>query len=151
MAGNYATLPQRHHATLHILLCVNAWTVQASGFANINSMWCTCRELLLAFVWLLVHDSVLQCVLKQKVQEVSITSLLPPYPVVSFSLLVRAKLSSVCLEEDDIQSVYSRNFSKLIASCVIRPCLPGAVHLIHASIGAHVAECIIVRKGVSVV
>ena len=48
-----------------------------------NSMLHTCRELLLAFGWLLVHDNVLEHVLKQQIHQVGITSLLPPYPQVT--------------------------------------------------------------------
>ena len=77
---------------LHVLSCMRAQTLQASGFATFTSMWRTRRELLLAFVWLLVHDRVLEHVLKQKLHQVRITSLLPPYPVVSFSFLVKANL-----------------------------------------------------------
>ncbi|KAL3155022.1 hypothetical protein ABBQ38_011545 [Trebouxia sp. C0009 RCD-2024] len=58
--------------------------LQKKGYIRASSLADSCfsdsRELLLAFGWLLVHDNVLEHVLKQKVHLVDITSLLPPYP-----------------------------------------------------------------------
>lgn len=87
MAGKYADRPERPRVPLIFWLCINVQIVQASSISNFSSKLCTCRELLLAFVWLLVHESVLEHVFNNRIHQLCITSLLPPYPVVSLHLV----------------------------------------------------------------